>query len=933
MSSILGRQSELDALEPFLDAVDSGRGPVLLFSGQAGIGKTTLWTAATEAATERGYRVVTARPTEVETGLAFAALGDLLGPFLETDVPDLPAPQRDALDAALLRAATTSPPQPLGVSLAVLHILRAASAPAPVLVAIDDVPWLDEASVRALDFAVRRLETERVGFLLARRAATIDEPLPRWLATLPPDRVTRLDLGPLSIDATGALLRDRIGLRLSRPVLARLHGIAGGTPFYALELGRDLQLRGAWAAPEALEVPSSLDRLVGARIDALDPAAGEVALHVAALAHPTMPVLAAALEPTQARRGIDHAVTAGVLDVASGSVRFTHPLLAAATYARAEPERRRAVHERLAEVVTEPEERARHLARAAIGPDENVARALELGATAAAGRGASEVAVELAEEAARMTPPDAEDERQRRRFVAAEHLIVSGDLRRADALLGSIASAVPPGPLRADVLTRRALVALYLSDLELSEALLREAMPLSADDPRRRVTIHALLAGIGHLSWRGWRHARFDMREALRLAHELGDAALELQMLGHAATWAFGLGRPWRGLLERADALAVPIGDVPPLEHPDLQFARLLVREGDVSEARRRIERLVEGARSAGDWTSLPRLLVSLAYLVTEAGDWDGAERIADEAQAGLLQSGEGAFYDDLLIHRLNFAAARGDVDLAHALAATIEPNTGASPQPIVRTAPSLALATLDLSLGEAGRALERLAPIVAEPALGRLLPMRREMVVAMQAEALVGLGRAEEARASVDVAERRARRRGPATALAEVLRARALVLAAQGDHAAATRSAEEAVAILSGVQLPFRSARAWFALGEVRRRSRQKATSRAAFETALAGFEALGATIWIERTRSELARVASRRPTGSRLTDTERRVAELAGSGHTNREIADALFMSVHTVEAHLTRVFRALGVQSRTELARVDLDAAETLDGPSVS
>jgi DNA-binding CsgD family transcriptional regulator len=244
-----------------------------------------------------------------------------------------------------------------------------------------------------------------------------------------------------------------------------------------------------------------------------------------------------------------------------------------------------------------------------------------------------------------------------------------------------------------------------------------------------------------------------------------------------------------------------------------------------------------------------------------------------------------------------------------------------------------LALATLDLSLGEAGRALERLAPIVAEPALGRLLPMRREMVVAMQAEALVGLGRAEEARASVDVAERRARRRGPATALAEVLRARALVLAAQGDHAAATRSAEEAVAILSGVQLPFRSARAWFALGEVRRRSRQKATSRAAFETALAGFEALGATIWIERTRSELARVASRRPTGSRLTDTERRVAELAGSGHTNREIADALFMSVHTVEAHLTRVFRALGVQSRTELARVDLDAAEALDGPSVS
>jgi DNA-binding CsgD family transcriptional regulator len=123
-------------------------------------------------------------------------------------------------------------------------------------------------------------------------------------------------------------------------------------------------------------------------------------------------------------------------------------------------------------------------------------------------------------------------------------------------------------------------------------------------------------------------------------------------------------------------------------------------------------------------------------------------------------------------------------------------------------------------------------------------------------------------------------------------------------------------------MQMPFRAARAWFTLGEVRRRSRQKGASRAAFQTALESFTGLGARIWVDRTQTELGRVASRRPPGSPLTDTERRVAELAAAGQTNREIADALFMSVHTVEAHLTRVFRALGVQSRTELARVDLD-----------
>ena len=146
-SSVLGRRAELGEIEGFLDSVVDGTSRLLLLSGHAGIGKTTLMSAGIEAARRRGYRVVSAHPSQVETGLAFAALGDLLAPLLETPVADLPEPQREALDVALLRASAASPPDPLGVSLATLHVLREAAVRAPLLVAIDDVPWLDEASV------------------------------------------------------------------------------------------------------------------------------------------------------------------------------------------------------------------------------------------------------------------------------------------------------------------------------------------------------------------------------------------------------------------------------------------------------------------------------------------------------------------------------------------------------------------------------------------------------------------------------------------------------------------------------------------------------------------------------------------------------------------------------------------------------------------
>ena len=922
MASVVGRKDELDAIDGFLESIEGGRSPVMLLSGMAGIGKTTLWNAGVGSAKDRRYRVVTARPTEVETGLAFASLGDLLTPLLDTPATDLPGPQREALDAALLRVAAASPPQPLGVSLGALSLLRGAAQDAPLLLAIDDVPWLDDASARVLDFSIRRLESDRVGFLLARRAAAPDEPLPAWLTTLPADRMTRRDVPPLSVDETAALLREHLGLKLSRPVLTRLHAISGGTPFYALELGRDLQRRGGRATPESLAVPRSLEGLVGARVAALDAAADDVALHAAALAQPTARVIEAALGHERFAAGLDGAVAAGVLETADDAIRFTHPLLAAATYDRATPSRRREVHERLAGFATGPEERARHLARTAVGADGSIAAALDDGAAAAAGRGAPEVAASLAEEAVRLTPSDEADDRLRRRIAAAEYLFAAGDAERADTILTLAATELSPGSALGHVLARRAIIALMFADLDAADILFRRAMPMAVEDPRLRIAIHSGLAGIGYLSWRGWRRARLDMFLALRLARELGDRSLECQALGHSASWLSSLGRPWRHLLERADSLAVPLDAVPVLEHPDLQFGRILSYHGDPSEGRLRVERLIEHARASGDWTSISSLLAVLAEIEVDAGDLDEAERIASGAYAGLLQTVEGAYHQDILATRLHLLVLRGEVEAARALGAEVERVAEATAYPWFRSTVQVSLAMLDHSVGEAAAAYERLAQVMSVPGLGRLAPLHWETIVAHAADCLVSLGRLEEARRLLDPVERRARRRGWPAAIAEVARARALVLAAEGDHEEAVRHAEEAVRIHAGLQVPFRTARAWFTLGEVLRRSRQKGASRAAFGSALELFTQLRARVWIDRTTAELGRVAMRRPAGSALTQTERRVAELAGSGQTNREIADALFISVHTVEAHLTRVYRTLGVQSRTELARVDLD-----------
>jgi predicted ATPase len=353
-SDVVGRERELAALAAFAERGSAGPAALLL-EGEAGIGKSTLWLAGVEEARRRGRVVLQARPAEAEAQLAFAGLGDLLEGSPEETIGDLPRPQTDALRVALLlEPPSGSPPDERALGVALLGLLRRLARERPVLVAVDDVQWLDTASARTLEFAWRRLRTEPVGLLLARRAGSHAQSA----LTLG----ERVGVPPLSMGAVHRLLHARLGLVLTRPALRRVHEAAGGNPFYALELGRAAKP----ATGEPPLVPEHLPDLVRARLEALPGPTRDALAAAAALVRPTVGLVARAAAGQDALRP---ALAAHVLELDGERIRFSHPLLAAGAYARLDDRGRRRLHGQLAGLVEHDEERWRHLALATHGPD------------------------------------------------------------------------------------------------------------------------------------------------------------------------------------------------------------------------------------------------------------------------------------------------------------------------------------------------------------------------------------------------------------------------------------------------------------------------------------------------------------------------------------------------------------------------------------
>jgi hypothetical protein len=424
---LVGRDEELGAIVRLLDAREDLPG-VAVLSGEAGIGKSALWLAGIDAAAARGYRILSSRPSEPETQFSFAGLADLIGVVVPDVLPQLPRPQRRALEAALALSEPEAPPAEEGVvAFAFLSTVRKLAVGKRLLLAIDDVQWLDAPSLALLRYALPRLEGEPVAAVLTARGD-----FPAWLRRdVAAERLLELDLSPLSVGALHELLRGRLGVALPRPLLLRVWEVSGGNPFFALELARALQRRsGSPLAGEELPLSTSLDELVDERLAGLGASAIEVARVVAALAEPT-PALVEAAAGSRAERGLTEALEAGVLVLEDDRLRFSHPLLGSATPLRSTPSERRSLHARLAELVRGSEERARHRALAAAGPSHEAAAALDEAAHAAHLRGAPEVAAELAEQAVQLTP-DSDAEERRRRIIFAADLLEGGRPPRRD---------------------------------------------------------------------------------------------------------------------------------------------------------------------------------------------------------------------------------------------------------------------------------------------------------------------------------------------------------------------------------------------------------------------------------------------------------------------------------------------------------------------
>jgi DNA-binding CsgD family transcriptional regulator len=931
---VVGREPELASLRDFASRIPAGA-VALVLEGDAGVGKTTLWEAGLAQATSEGCRVLSARPAESETSLSFSGIGDLLDPVLDEALASLSAAQNRALSRALVLGDDDGrPPDPHAIGVALLTALRALAVEAPLVVAVDDVQWLDAASAAGLAYAARRLRPEPVGVLLSRRSG-LESPLLGELARVwPSERVTTVQVGPLDAGALHHVVQAHLGVTLPRPVLAEVREASAGNPFYALEIVRTIQRSGV--SPEAgqpLPVPESLRELVHDRLHALPPQCRSFLLAAAAYAHPTIAVTEAA---SGIRRdpGLRPALDARVVELDRDRIRFTHPLLAAGAYEIAEPPRRAKVHARLAELLEDPEARAWQLAASVESPDVSVAQALEDASRHARGRGALRPAALLLERASELTPCDRPDDSRRRAVEAAYLHLASGDSRRAEAQLRTVIAPLGAGVQRARAMVILARIQLYEAPGEAAR-LFAQVVDEANDDPRTLVLAHEGVAACCL-----WLFERFDesLRHseiALALADELGDEALTADVLMTQLSAEVLLGRSSaEKTAERALALQDSTADRRVLDQPLVSLTESWKWTDAHERASTALLELLQRAHDMGDENAPPWLLFLLGDAERLLGRLETALRRAREGCEAAEQSGQPLFARHNLALMALVQAQLGRAEPARQAVRRLLGGHGGNYELLVAAD---ALGHLALALGTPEEAVAQLAPRVRFVREESIVEPGATRFVVDLVEALFELGRREEAVELLDWYEANAKRLARASACANCLRCRGLLAAQAGDVDSALTAFRQALARHDEVDIPLDRGRTLLALGAAQRRAKRRREARATLTRAADLFDEIGAALWAERARAELRRISGRAPAAGALTPAEERVAALVVEGKTNTEVATALFLSDRTVEGHLSRIYAKLGIRHRAELARAlsarqshEVDEPNTGDSP---
>jgi DNA-binding CsgD family transcriptional regulator len=920
---VVGRGNELAAVERFVERARGGLSALVL-EGEAGIGKTTIWRSAVDLARAAGFTVLTSGPARSEQGLTLGGLTDLFADIEPSVLAGLPDPQRHALEIALLRIEPSGNlPDQRTLSVAVAGLLRALTARSPVLIAIDDAQWLDESSAAIVAYAVRRLADRPLGLLVSVRTGSVEAGAPDLASAVALEQTEKIGLGALSLAALHQLLGDRLGRSFPRLVLVRVEAASEGNPLYALEIGRALPVDiDPSNPPVPLPIPDSLGSLMAGRVSVLSTAAREAMLLAAAAAEPTTetlerarPGFAEALQP---------AVDAGLVGVEGGTVRFSHPLMAQAVLGLAPAAELRRAHAALARATPSPDARARHLGRAADGPDESVAQALADAAGAARARGATLDATALYLDADRMTPADLSDRRLERARLAAECLFIDlSEMVQADGILETAIAEAPPGPARAEALSIRALVRYYhgrTSDaVAMGEQALRE---VGDEDATLRARVLGRVAFV--VTQLDLERGLALIEEAIALLESGGSRAgaevlVDPDLLANAlllrVNAELGLVRPTRvDDLERGLRLITPDGRSWEHEGADgcaFGFARLT---DDLDRAIAMTHELIRAKSGPGG--DDPFNLVQLSGLLVYHGDWTEAQRVAEAAMEGYRREGAELHPAWGLRGIAMVAAHQGRLDDARRWAQEGFERAMERGDVVISAFHRQILGFVALSAGEWAAAD---AHLTAAAELATRIAVRhpgRFKLAGDQVEAALALGDRDRAAAIEAVLEEAARIAPTPWVVAVGARAAGQLAAASGDLVGAAAAFDRALLEHDRLPMPFERARTLLAKGQLHRRRKEKRLADETLRAALDGFESLGATVWAERARMELARVGRRPHAPAQLTETERRVAELAASGLSNRHIAERAFLAPKTVDNVLGRVYQKLGIHSRAEL-----------------
>ncbi|MET0454202.1 MAG: AAA family ATPase [Mycobacterium sp.] len=917
---VLSRSAERHAVGGFLAAARSAP-TVLVLEGEAGIGKTTLWLDALDQAQRLGFRVLAAQATEAETVLAYSGVADLLGDLEPEAFAHLPVLQRLAVDRVLLRAEGDPLVTDHRVAAAsFVSIVSALAADGPVLIAVDDVQWLDPSSRTILAFAARRLRGP-IGILATERCDLGKDTTSSWLRLDHPSELRRSRVGPLGLGALHSLISSRLGRSLPRRAMVRIEGISCGNPFYAVELARSMAGRPLSSEPP---LPETLSELVRSRIGRLDDDVRNALLGIASVAAPTIDLLARlnAVTTDELLELLAGVETDGIVTIAANRIRFTHPLLAHGVYTDASPAARRAMHRALADIVDGPELRARHLALATTSHDEATLAALDAAADSARARGAPAAAAELLDLAIGLGG----DKPWRRVRAAGDHF-QAGTTDHAENLLTPIVDQLRPGMLRAIALNLLAAIRIYDNNFVTATDLLTRAVDDSKDVPPILVqTLMHLSFAQGHGAFAEGTppQGMFDevmrnAREAVEVAEKSGMPGLQSQALTHwvAAQFMHGHGIDDESL-RRALELEPHDADVPIPFKASACDALIDAYVGRLDDARTKMIAVGEHYRERGSDHNVMNVSSYLALIEMWSGNFAAATAFADEAVERAEQLGSGAVDVIALSIRASVFAHTGREKDALADADAALASAHACDAPRMAEWPMMAKGFMELSLGKNAEALRTFDPLIERLGIVPGTEIMACWYLPNAAEAMIALDRLDDAEPLITALERNGAALDRPWMISAGARCRAMALAAKGEVAAAIDAAQYALTQHDRTAMRFEQARTTLLLGKLQRRRRQKTAAHGTLSAALAAFEEMGTPLWANQAREELARTNVRMADAAQLTPSERRVCELAASGMTNRDIAAQLFIHPKTVETNLSRAYAKLGIRSRTELGR---------------